>query len=225
MENLYPVTCLHCDTPLTGRLRICGRCWPKLPWHDARRCPHCGRPGVDPTAPCGRCQRQPPAFRALHGPLAYTEPLPDWIQGLKYHQQLGLAPTLGALAATGLGSQLEAMPCDLLVPIPLHRARLTQRGFNQAQLLAAELARRTGLPLHPHGLHRTRDTRPQVGLADSRRGTNVRGAFHARPAEVADRRILLIDDVVTTGATADAAAAALLTAGARTVTVAAVARA
>jgi ComF family protein len=221
VETLYPVTCLRCGTPVTGHIRLCDACWPELPWLGSDRCPRCGRAGVDPAVPCGRCQQRPPAFSAVHAPLAYAEPVPDWVQGLKYHQRLGLAPTLAALAGAGLAAE----GFDLLVPVPLHRTRLARRGFNQAQLLCRELGKRHGLPVRPTALRRERDTRPQVGLADRRRGANVRGAFSARPERVRGQRILLIDDVVTTGATADAAAEALRAAGASRVVVVAVARA
>ena len=223
VENLYPVACLYCAAPLTGRFRICPACESQLPWLGRRQCPRCARPGTDPHAPCGRCQRRPPAFATVYAALQYTEPVPDWVQDLKYRQHLGLAPTLGQLIAEGLVG--EGDPGDLIVPVALHRQRLARRGFNQAQLLGRELRRTTALPMDLNALQRTRATRPQVTLTDDHRGTNVRGAFRAQPARVRSRRILLVDDVITTGATVDAAAEALLAAGAKRVAVAAIARA
>ncbi|MFP4614447.1 MAG: ComF family protein [Thiohalorhabdus sp.] len=225
VDLLYPVHCLVCGEGVPGPVRLCPACRGGLPQTPERRCPRCAHPGVDPERPCGRCQRRPPAFHAVHAPGAYREPLAGWVRELKYGQHLGLAPTLAAVADQGLADWLHLHRIDLLVPVPLHRHRLADRGFNQALLLARLLGARHRLPVRARGLARTRPTATQVGLADRHRTANVRDAFHARPWAVADRRVALVDDVVTTGATADAAARALLEAGAERVGVVAVARA
>ncbi|MFA9459322.1 ComF family protein [Thiohalorhabdus sp. Cl-TMA] len=226
VELLYPVHCLVCMQPMAGPMRICPACRGEaLPLRPERRCPRCARPDCDPRELCGRCQRHPPGFRAVHAPGAYRDPLAAWIRELKYGGQLGLVATLAAVAEEGLGDWLTAHGCDLLVPVPLHPDRLAERGFNQALLLARHLGRRHRLPTRAGALRRTRPTPPQVGLADRHRAANVRNAFIASARRVAGRRIALVDDVVTTGATADAATRSLLEAGAESVGIIAVARA
>ncbi|KPV41392.1 hypothetical protein AN478_02095 [Thiohalorhabdus denitrificans] len=225
VDLLYPVRCLVCGEAVPGPIRLCPACRAGLPRSPERRCPRCAYPGAAPDRPCGRCQRRPPAFQAVHAPGAYREPLAGWIRELKYGHHLGLARTLAAVADQDLGDWLHLHRFDLLVPVPLHRRRMADRGFNQALLLARLLGARHGLPVRAFALARTRPTGTQVGLADRQRTANVRDAFRARRWPVADRRVALVDDVVTTGATADAAARALLEAGAEKVGVVAVARA
>ena len=161
----------------------------------------------------------------MHAPAAYAEPVAGWIRTLKYGGRLGLAATLVEIMDEALDSWLAGHGFDLLVPVPLHRRRLADRGFNQALLLARGAGRRHRLPVRARALRRAHPTTPQVGLADRQRLANVRDAFLARRRQVAGHRVALVDDVMTTGATADAAARALLRAGAESVGVLAVARA
>jgi ComF family protein len=225
VEQLYPVDCLVCGQRVAGGVRLCGPCRGELPLLPDARCPRCGRPDSPAESPCGACQRRPPRFVTVHAPWRYREPLAGWIRAFKYGNQPGLERTLAALAGEDLQAWLTAYRIDGLLAVPLHRRRLAERGYNQADRLARLLARAHGVPHLGHGLRRTRATTAQTALPDRRRRTNVRGAFRAEPRHVAGRRIALVDDVLTTGATADAAAAALLEAGAAAVYVVAVARA
>ncbi len=224
-DLLYPVTCLVCGVGVTGPVRLCPDCRRDLPRTGDRCCPRCARPDTDPAVPCGRCQRSPPAFAGVFAPFRYAEPLALWIRELKYAQRPGLEHTLAALAGEDLGGWLASRQVDLVVAMPLHRRRLAERGYNQALLVAQRLARAQGLPVSVTALHRTRHTPPQAGLPDRVRSRNVRGAFAARAGVVAGRRLALVDDVITTGATVDAAATALIAAGATAVHVVTVARA
>jgi ComF family protein len=225
VEQLYPVDCLVCGGRLAGGVRLCRSCQEKLPALGDARCPRCGRPDSPAESPCGTCQQRPPQFVSVHAPWRYREPVAAWIRAFKYANQPGLERTLAHLAGQGLDDWLAAFRIDALAGVPLHRRRLVERGYNQADRLAVLLGRAHGVPHLRTGLVRTRPTAVQAALPDRRRRTNVRGAFRADPALVRGRRIALVDDVVTSGATADAAAGALLEAGAAAVYVVAVARA
>ncbi len=198
-------------------------------------CPHCGELAADPDAPpflCNACRLsgRPWEGFAFHGP--YDGLLRDLILGFKFHGRLGQGRVLAGLARdayrraaarTGAGAMDPAGPGGI-VPVPLHPKRLAWRGFNQslelARLLAADLHR----PVLPGALRRIRDTTPQSQLPGARRRANIAGAFLADPAQVAERSVLLIDDVMTTGATIDTAADALCAAGAARVDVLVIAR-
>ncbi len=163
---------------------------------------------------CGACQRRPPAFARTVALFHYAPPVDRLIHGLKYHGRLELARILGGLLADALTRR--PVHIDLIVPVPLHRARLRARGFNQALELARPVARRLGVPIDYRCVVRARDTAPQATLAPRARRSNVRGAFVAR-GRLDRLRIALVDDVLTTGHTADAVAACLRRAGARQV--------
>jgi ComF family protein len=161
-------------------------------------------------------------YRSAHPGLNPPAPLAVAIQRLKYARRRALADALGIL----LAERYPFAPTALLVPVPLHITRLRERGFNQAVLLARRLAAAHGLPVASRALVRTRPTHAQPGLAAAARRTNLAGAFALRPgAVVAGRQVVLVDDVLTTGATADACAAVLAAAGAARVDVYTVGRA
>jgi ComF family protein len=142
----------------------------------------------------------------------FERPLREAMHRLKYRGQTALAVPLGKeMAAYWLRN---GVPVQVIVPVPLHAARLRQRGHNQASLLARELARLTGLELDEQALIRARATASQVGLSASERRGNVRGAFRCRDGVLSGRRVLLVDDIFTTGATLQAAATALYEGGA-----------
>jgi ComF family protein len=181
-------------------------------------CARCGQPGPDPL--CGACRASPPAFDAVRAGGLFGGPLADAVHAFKYGGRSALARPLGAW----LAARAPLPPGALVVSVPLARGRRIERGYDQAALLAGALARAAGGRLGPAVLRRVRETPPQVGRGREERARNVAGAFEATEA-VAGRDVVLVDDVVTTGATADAAAAALRRAGARSVVVVALARA
>lgn len=166
------------------------------------------------VAVCDQCRRHPLPLR-VRAAAIYGEPLRRAIHGLKYEGLFALAPPLASLMVEEWPRWATA--ADLVVPVPLHPERERERGYNQTLLLAREFCRRLSLASDPAALQRVRYTRPQVELAIRERLYNVRGAFRADGSRVTGQRILLIDDVCTTGATLAAAAEALLDAGAQSV--------
>jgi ComF family protein len=220
LDLLYPPRCAACRELLESSAEepfcpVCREAVDPVP----PGCARCGLPGPDPV--CGACLADPPAFATCRGGGLFGGPLADAIHGLKYGDRPALARPLGAWLAARAGWPAGAAA----VAVPLGRRRRLARGYDQAQLLARAAARARGAPFLPAALRRARETAPQVGKTRPERLRNVRGAFGADPALVRGRDLVLLDDVVTTGATADACARALLTAGARSVHVLALARA
>ncbi len=211
---------------------MCGRCWDKTlqlqicaPW-----CPSCGLPfqGFDPGPAhlCSDCIADPPPFSGARSFGYYEGELSQVIQEFKFHGRRKLAVLLGPLVASAVTSTWARDHIDLLCPIPLHPKRKRERGFNQSELLARSVSGILGLPMEVGVLRRSRHTPPQVGLTDPERLRNVRGAFLcARPDLAAGKRVLLIDDVMTTGATLRSATKTLLAGGALRVAAVTVARA
>ena len=216
--HLLPGSCLLCAADSAGSL-LCPACTADLPPLPATLCPQCGE---DTTLGerCGACLKDPPAFARTIALFRYEFPVDRLIQALKYGHQLALAAWLGER----LGERLVATDHDLLLPLPLHPSRLRTRGFNQSLEIARVTSNKLGIPLNPGILTRIRATPPQAGLPLKKRGRNVRGAFECS-SDLAGQRILLVDDVMTTGSTLREAARILKLHGAGQITVAVAARA
>jgi ComF family protein len=210
MGRLLPQRCALCSGH-AGVAVLCEPCRLALPALPPA-CPVCAQPSAGRVA-CDRCLRARPRFAATIAAHAYAFPLDYLVQGLKYEHRLELAVPLGeALASALRGASGACGGVEALVPMPLSRARQRERGFNQAIEIARVVARRTGVPL-ARLLARTAHAPPQASLPWRERARNVRGAF-ACAARLDGRHVAILDDVMTTGATLDAAAAALLAAGA-----------
>lgn len=207
-----------CGSTASGLL--CPGCRDDLPWHRGLQCPVCALP-TPAGQVCGACLKRPPAYARTRAALRYAFPADRMIPRLKYDGRLVLAPVLGDCLADALQ---EARRPDCLVPMPLHVARIRERGFNHATEIARRVAARLDLPLDAALCRRVRDTPPQMRLKVDARRRNVRGAF-ACAGEVDGLHIALIDDVMTTGTSLDELAATLLRAGAREVSCWVVARA
>ncbi|MBK6847426.1 MAG: ComF family protein [Proteobacteria bacterium] len=224
LDLVLPTRCVGCNAVIEAHELLCPACAPALVAVE-RACRCCG--AADAPAPrCGRCEATPPPFGRAWAPWLYGGPLALAIRQLKYGDATYLLRPLGRLlpALDGGTEGSRAAPV-LVVPVPLHRDQLVRRGYNQAALLARELARRARAPIDYRALLRVRATRPQVGLGRGARERNVAGAFRACPERVRGRHLVLVDDVITTGATAAACARALRRAGAAAVEVLALARA
>jgi ComF family protein len=188
---------------------VCVDCVCTLPVAADPACAVCALP-LPTAGVCGRCLKRPPAFDASRAALAYTFPVDRLVQAFKYRHRLGLAAYFSGLVAE-LGPPDKV---DCVVPLPMHPHGLRKRGFNQAVELARPLARAWQLPLWLDAVARTRDGPPQASLDGLARRRNVRGAFAADPARFAGRSVLVVDDVMTTGATLQALARELKRAGA-----------
>ena len=228
---LFPDDCRLCAVPLTNwtPAPVCQECLDGLePLAPQAQCGRCGVPfgneaPLHGTPLCALCRRGATPFEWARGFGAYEGHLRQLIHLLKYAGMEPLAKPLGRRLASLLA---DAGPVDLIVPVPLHWWRRWRRGFNQSELLAAEVSRFTGTPLGARVLRRRRNTASQTGLTSHQRRLNVRGAFVVRqPEAVAGKTIVLVDDVITTGATVGACTRALRRAGAARVLVLSLARA
>ncbi len=219
LDILFPAQCLGCRR---GGAPLCASCLRTIERLPAHVCGRCGRPLRHPGR-CAACANAPSSLVRMDAVAYSTGVLRRAIHRLKYTGQMELAEPLGSLLADWW--VVHFPPADLLVPVPLHPQRERERGFNQATLLARRLSQAARIPVVEHLARRQRDTRPQVGLNMHERAQNMAGAFVADAALAAGRRIVLVDDVCTTGATLEACAAALRAAGAAEVRGLTVARA
>jgi ComF family protein len=223
VHALLPSPCLGCgrSLPAAGApLSLCSGCRAALVPLPREACAICSRPLAAYALPadyrCGACRQSPPAFDRLLALWSYRPPLDAVVQGLKFRRLDYLGRHLAVALAEGLRDRLAG--CDRVVPVPLHWRRRLARGYNQAERIARPLAGRLALPCLT-ALSRSRATPPQSLLGRSDRLANLRKAFRVpHPERVRGLHLLLVDDVATTGATLDAAAAALKRAGAATVT-------
>ena len=219
-EALYPRDCT-CDVCGEERVadtiyRLCSDCIAKLPFANGHRCLWCGVPLADESDYCNRCQYERGAFVKNRSPLVYEGETRKIIYSLKFGKKKYLAQTLGALMADEfLKDNMEA---DIIVYVPMTEAEEKKRGFNQSELLAEEVGKRLNIAVLP-ALVKIKETKAQKELGGKERAQNLEGAFACVFEQVNNRKILLIDDIFTTGATANECAKVLLKAKAREVNV------
>jgi ComF family protein len=206
---LPPQPCLLCGA-MSRQGAWCAACDAALPYLPETHCPVCALPTPD-GAPCGRCLKKQPLFDRTVAVFAYTFPVDKLVQALKFSEHLHLAPAL----AGKLAERVAVLP-DCIVPMPLHPARLAQRGHNQSLEIARYVASGLGVPLLPHACQRVRDTPPQSSLKWKERGKNMRKAFRCA-GDFSGKHVALVDDVMTSGASLNELALALRRAGAREV--------
>jgi ComF family protein len=229
LELFYPACCHVCAQPLSqSDGPICTNCRAALSTDPAVCCPRCAA-SIGPYAlidgGCSVCREETLSFEAAVRLGRYDGPLRDVVLRMKHHTGEALAELLGEMWAEVSGPRLLALQPDVVVPVPLHWWRRWRRGYNQSAALARSLAERLKLPCQPKWLLRVRNTPPQTSQTLAGRKENVRGAFRARDGvPLRQRSVLLVDDVMTTGATAGEAARALRKGGAARVVVAVLAR-
>jgi ComF family protein len=228
VDLVLPPTCLACRKPVGAAGGLCPSCWIKMGFIERPYCERLGTPfphdtGGSLLSPAAIAN--PPAFDRARAAARYGDAARELVHLLKYGDRLDLAAPLGRWMARA-GAEVLA-DADALVPVPLHWTRLWQRRFNQSAMLARAIASAAGVPVADHILARTRATAPQIGLARSERARNVQGAFavpRAARIDVKGRKLVVIDDVLTSGATVEACANVLRRAGASRVDVLVLAR-
>src|SRR5471030_1401638 len=222
LDIALPTLCVACREPVDGE-GVCPACWAKLSFIAQPYCPRLGIPFVYDPGP-GMLSMEaianPPAYARARAAVRYDDVARTLVHALKYQDRTDLAPAMGRWMARA-GRELLA-EADVLVPVPLHWRRGWSRRYNQSGALARVIEQQSGVKVTPEALRRVRPTQQQIGLTRSQRASNVQGAFKVAPDRASDiqgRRVVLIDDVLTTGATVDACARALLRAKAASVDV------
>ena len=219
LDWLFPPRCGGCGK---ADARWCGDCQAKVPTLAGTLCEKCGMP-VAHSGLCDHCRANPPPFRTLRAWAAFESPVRQALHKLKYRRDMGLGDAL-AVPLAMFADSLN-WPFDLVVPVPLGRKRLQERGYNQVDLIARPLSLALGLDYRPGALERKRETASQVGLSAVERRDNMQNAFSADASVVRGKTVLVMDDVATTGSTLSSCAEALLQAGAKDVFALTVARA
>lgn len=224
VDNIRGNRCLLCLGQALDRC-LCPDCLRDLPWQE-HACQGCALPlppqDDESTALlCADCLRQPPLWRRAQALFRYDFPIDRLIAAFKYHGRLALSDLFGCLLADSLAPVERP---DLILPVPVHSRRLRQRGYNQTALLAVVMSRRLGVDCDRHSLCRLRDTVMQKNLSSSARLANLQAAFIWRGPPLTGRRVLLVDDVMTTGATVQVICPMLLAAGAESIDVIVLAR-
>lgn len=235
LDWLYPPRCRHCREPIDeDEDYFCPGCRGKIRLLSHPLCTRCGRPFLDTAGEdhlCGSCLTRAPRFQMARAWACYpgeeseAHPLREVVQRFKYGRKVSLGKPLGRLMAGGTSDCFQGRSLDTIIPVPLHPKRLRWRGFNQAVILAREVARLWDLPVDPFVLLRSTETPPQTQLSEEERRKNMRGAFSLHPGRsVQGKRLLLVDDIYTSGATVNECSRTLIRAGAREVYVLTLAR-
>lgn len=211
--SLLPAHCLMCDQPGMREMDLCEDCWRGLP-RNRTACTRCALPLAAAAHACAHCLAKEPPFERTVAPMQYLAPLPTLVPRLKFHQDLAAGRLLAELFCR---NTVDCDTPDLLVPVPLHWARLRKRGFDQALELAKMIARHKAIPLRTDLLYRTRNTSAQSYLDAGQRHNNLRNAFVANKRGSIPAHVALVDDVMTTGTTVRECTKVLLKAGVKRV--------
>ena len=236
LNFLLPPTCHICKLPIKeyNNPYICRFCWEKIKFIEEPVCPCCGMPFKSnvtliksPDFLCGECREKKRYFTKTIAVGVYEGTLSEAIHIFKYQKKQTMVKHLNAMITDALLQRLA--DSDMIIPVPLHKRRLNERGFNQSLLIAHYLSKRLCIPISIDGLQRVRWTRPQIELSKDERLKNVRGAFAMgaglKPVHtIKEKKIVLVDDVYTTGATVNECAKVLKKAGASEVVVFTIAR-
>ncbi len=215
--------CLLCGSHSGHSTMLCSACYDDLPSYQ-HRCEICAIPLPKlQHSLCGQCLAHRPAFDRVYSPYLYRTPINNLIHQLKYQHQLHSLRLLGKLMSDYLQDHMQTIP-DILIPVPLHRKRLKERGFNQASELALRIKKATGIPLDNYLISRKKHTEAQTGLKPKQRKSNLAGVFKIN-RKIIPQNILIVDDVMTTGATVAEMAKCLKRGGAKSVEVVTLARA
>jgi len=228
-DVIFPPRCSLCGEILKLNSPLCEKCMQGIHFISSPLCVRCGLPfaaGEGSDHLCGDCLAGERPYAVARSMATYDGAMLDAIHKFKYHGKTGIGKTLGNIMADFASGIWDMTAFDLIIPVPLHIRRLRERGFNQALILSRPLSRRFKIPLDFASLKRVRLTPPQVGLSKKERSINVRGAFSViKPDRIDGKKILLIDDVYTTGSTLSECSRVLIDAGASAAAVFTAARA
>jgi ComF family protein len=221
LDFIYPPHCAICEAYIDGGTEriVCPVCWGKVHLMVSPRCGRCGKTVETPVEVCPTCERWEHSFSRARTAARFEGVVQDLVHLMKYQGKCSIAKRLGATLADSMRDDSTIGQIDLLLPVPLHPSRERERGYNQSALIARALGEDLGIPVEERLLQRIRNTKTQTQLNAFDRAVNVAGAFRVKnPESVVGRSLALVDDVMTTGATADACASALIAAGASQVT-------
>jgi len=198
--NLFPSRCILCQQTVGQGLEVCSACYLALP-HNETCCVRCALPLAQDTGGsvlCGRCIKTPPAFDYAHSPFRYEDEIITLVHQLKFSEKIRFSRSIGEMLWQHFSTTDERPDC--LLPVALHKSRMRQRGFNQSIEISRELAKKLSVPIEHSAVLRQRHTPAQTGLSAKQRQKNIRGAF-MMAGELNYKHVLIIDDVMTTGAT------------------------
>jgi ComF family protein len=222
-DLFFPPTCAFCEEPIVGSdAFLCDGCADSVDMVDGPICFQCGLPvpGLAIQGPnrCGRCLADPPPYQKARYAVYYQDAVRNALLRFKFAGALHVAAALSQILTEAFRRHFQPSDFDLIVPVPIHRTRLIRRGFNQVVVIGKKLSQETGIPLDRTCFRKIRDTPPQVGLTRAARVKNLRGSFAIQhPNRIQGRRVLLVDDVATTGSTIAEAAKTINRAGAASV--------
>lgn len=219
LDWLFPPNCSGCGVP---GVRWCSQCESKLDLLADLVCESCGLP-FEEEGHCAECIINPPSYDSIRSLFIYEGEIRGALHALKYKNDLGIGEIIAYKSTNFL--QKLGWQIDMIVPVPLGRVRLKERGYNQAAIIAFPIALKSRIPYQPRALNRKRETTSQVDLSAEKRRINVKGAFHADSKRVEGKSVLVVDDIITTGSTMEESARALKAAGATSVYGLSVARA
>lgn len=216
LDLLYPPRCPVCDGILPWREKICPECRQKLPYVPGKRCRKCGKPVEDFEILCDDCRKTPHSYDEGRGVFLYNDVMKQTMIRLKYKHRREYGRTLGELVFEAERTAVMRWRPEAVVPVPIHRKKLDTRGYNQAEEIARPIAEAAGVPLLTDLLIRTRQTEAMKSLSPEERRQNLTGAFAlGKETKKLPERVILVDDIYTTGATIDACAQVLKQAGTR----------
>ena len=219
-----PPTCVSCGAMADANHKLCHKCWADIHFISQPHCEICGIPmefEIEEEKICEKCLKDRPEYNKARAVCAYGDVVIKMVTNFKYYDRHHIAPSMADMMLKSCHELIKR--ADIMVPIPLHKSRLISRKYNQATILARRISAKSGVPMDINILRRVKQTRQQTRLSRSQRFDNMEGAFEVI-ANVEGKTILLIDDVLTTGATANSAAFKLKQAGAKCVDVAVFAR-
>lgn len=213
IDLLYPRRCMICHGPAPWGEYICPECEPKLPVIESRRCRKCGKPVEDFEALCPDCEKNPHQYDRGIGIYRYDSVMREAVSYLKYKGRREYGEAMGIYAAESARSELMTWNPEIIVPIPIHPARLRERGYNQAEVIARAVSEESGIRMVPDALQRKDTTSAMKNLSVRERYSNLSKVLVAGPGLSGIRSALIVDDIYTTGATVDAGARVLRDAG------------